>query len=217
MYHLLRVAGDYVTLVSLVATAVLVLIERGRWGQGRKALLSRLTLMTALLALVGFVGSTLWFGPLEARTQALGPYRDRILSASARVSLVVEASEQETLTTFHGVFCALGKGEMPVILLSTNQFLTRHLEGTRQLLTFNAALDVEASSLPASVAELAEAEYAQATVGLIPDGTRLVQGEIVLTVNGTIQLEIPFESQTILNGTAVNRSIAGVFAGFPQK
>jgi len=218
MYGTLKRIAEYVGLAAILITIALLLVQARTQTESARRVLRNWTLVGASLSLVAYVGSVLVFGPLQARQDKLAAYSEPIRSATASVSLVIECEETYKGTHFAGTFCALARGDSLILCTLTNQFIGRSLNENRSLLTFNAELDKAASVLPESVSALTESEYAKITLGKdkIPDGARLIEGEIVFTVNGSFHIEVDVPSQEIHNSTVFVRDLEGVFASFQR-
>ena|GEM_PF-7045886 len=183
MYGLIKTIANYVGLLALVFTVVLLLIQKKVSGGVNARVTLTWTVFVACLSLVAYVASVLIFGPLQARQERLGVYREQIRSAIAQVTLLIECEESFVGTHIVGIRCGFGQGATPILATLTNQFLalpkTNQLialppDMKRSILTFSAELDKSVGALPFSVGTFAGSDNFVIAIGSdkIPEGAR---------------------------------------------
>jgi len=225
MYSLLKTMADFIGLISAAITLVLLLIGPRFLGPTAKRRIRFGTVVAAFLAVAGCAGSIV-FDPLQTKQENLEAYREPIRSATAQVTLLVECDEYFVGTHMVGIRCGFGQGDTPTVatisnqfiaLPQTNQFLPSLSDRKQSSLTFKAELDRSVSVLPPSVGMLASSEYFLITIGndKIPEGATLVEGAALLTLNGSLQLEIAIPSQRIHDNKILVEDLSEVFKSFP--
>jgi hypothetical protein len=225
MYSVLKTIADVIGLLAAGITLALLLIGPRVSGPTAKRRIRRWTVVAASLAVAGCGGGIL-FGALQAQQEKLEVYREPIRSATAQATLLIECDEYFQGTHLVGIRCGFGRGDTPTVatisnqfiaLPQTNQSLPTPNGGKRSSLAFKAELDRTVSALPPSVGALASSEYFLITIGSdkIPEGANLVEGTVVLTLNGRLQLEVLIPSQTIHGNKMFVADLSAVFDSFP--
>lgn len=163
------------------------------------------------LTLFGGIGSWYFSNIVEKVT----PFRQPIRSATATVEIFIR-SDDAINTTFmdRGGYFAFGMGDKPLLIASASQCIAKQQGGTRLLYRGIFNMDAKDSAVGYQVSDLRQAKFAQVEFLPMPKNAHVLGGQVFVTVNSAIRMELPVPVQDIKDGKIYIRDIASAFKDF---
>ena len=153
----------------------------------------------------------------DRRCDIVSPYKQPIRTATASVEISIKSDEKlKAIYADRGGYMIFGKGKES--LLSTSSTQSSAKQTGKGELVYSGIFNMDANdpAVGKRIYSLKEAEYCQFRFEMIPDGSDVIGGKAVCTLNGYVRIEIDIPAQVVSGRLILARDIASAFAEFKR-
>jgi hypothetical protein len=154
----------------------------------------------------------------DSQADLIKPYRQPVQSAMAAVQVFVRSSNPVDSGYLQygdkGGYLAFMRGTQ--LLLGTSAINSLGRQGSADQYEYRGTfqMDPAARASNLNVNDLRQAQYIQIAFAAMPQETYVIKGQAVVTINASVQLEIPIPEQDVKNGLILVSDLKEVFKDF---
>ena len=150
---------------------------------------------------------------LETSRKLVADLENRIVSATAVVEATLSwdalgnSIDWGSQETGNRSYIAFGHGSEALLIVRSQAIVAKST--VKGIVTYYATYDLNAanSEVNAPLRRLAQAEFMQIGFPDIPEGTRILSGNVKMTINGNKKVVVPIDSQPIAGHESISRSM----------
>ncbi|TFB11234.1 hypothetical protein E3V36_01735 [Candidatus Marinimicrobia bacterium MT.SAG.2] len=149
------------------------------------------------------------------RIEASSPFRQQILSAMAKIDVVIDSDAKIDTHFMDGnTYFALGSNNDTMMVLESSDSYGKQNGNGQVVYTANVVMSPPKSLSGVIVLSLENVDLAQIFIRMLPEGSEVVGGTVTCTINSSVKLVFMIHPQISNQHLVFIRDFDEVFSGF---